>query len=140
MFRSNIPHEVGSKIHALLRDFTNVARERLQNLGFNLLLFPMFRNHNQFIGLDDSAVHVVYTTEGVTSSIVSGMISDLRKQGNLAQKQIVEACVRELGYKDEKNHLMRLLGSLERGLVFLFVCFFLKPSCPKLLQRRPLAK
>lgn len=97
---SDIPCDIASKIHALLNDFTNAARERLQNLGINLLLFPMFRNHNQFVGVDSSAVHVVYTTEGVTSAIVSGVERDLRKQGNLTQNQIVEACVRELGYKD----------------------------------------
>ena len=98
--RSDIPRDIASKIHALLKDFTQVAHERLQKLGLNLLLFPMFINHNQFIGIDSSAVHVVYTTEGVTSAIISGMERDFRGRGSLTKEQIIKSCVSELGYKD----------------------------------------
>jgi len=100
MVSSNLPTDLSSKIHTLLGELTVVARQQLKSQGLNPLLLPMFRNHNQFIGVDDSAVHVIYTTEGVTSSIVSGVERDLRDKGRLTQKQIVEACIRELGYKD----------------------------------------
>ncbi len=66
----------------------------------NPLLLPMTRNHNRFVGVDCTTIHIVYTTEGVTSTIVSGTDRDLRKHGSLTQQQIVQSCVRELGYKD----------------------------------------
>jgi len=97
---SNIPNDLSPKINTLLGEFTAVAKEYLQNQSLNLLLMPMFKNHNQFIGIDTSTLHVIYTTEGVTSGIVSGVERDLRNRGSLSQQQIVESCVRELGYKD----------------------------------------
>lgn len=97
---SNMPNDLSSKINTLLGELTAVAREYLQSQNLNLLLMPMFKNHNYFVGIDTSTLHVVYTTEGVTSGIVSGNEKDLRSKGKLSQKQIVEACVRELGYKD----------------------------------------
>jgi hypothetical protein len=100
MVSSNLPNELSSKIRALLGEFANIARTQLQSQSLNLLLFPIFKNHNQFIGLDASTLHVIYTTEGVTSSIISGVERDLRSSGSLTQKQIVEACIGELGYKN----------------------------------------
>jgi hypothetical protein len=72
----------------------------LQSQNLNPLLMPMFKNHNEFIGIDSATVHVVYTTEGVTSAIVSAVEKDLRYKEGLTQRWIIEACVRELGYKD----------------------------------------
>jgi len=100
IINSNLPNELSSKIHALSKEFTNLAHQMLQSQGLSVLLMPMFRNHNQFIGIDQQTIHVVYTTEGVTSTIVSGVERDLRSKGSLTKKQVIEACVRELGYKD----------------------------------------
>lgn len=97
---SNLPNDVSSKIRKLLGEFRNLARQMLQSQNLNPILMPLFRSHNQFIGIDSTTVHAVYTTEGVTSTIVSGAESDLRNKGTLTQKQVVEACVREFGYKD----------------------------------------
>ena len=42
----------------------------------------------------------MYTTEGATSTTVPEVERDLKSKGSLTQKQVIEACVRELGYKD----------------------------------------
>ena len=97
---SNMPDDISRKINGLLEEFTTVARDVLKQQNLNLLLMPMFKNHNQFIGIDNATLHVVYTTEGVTSAIISGVERDLRSKGRFSQKQVVEACVREFGYKD----------------------------------------
>lgn len=100
MVNSDFPNDLSQKVLSLIGEFTSLAREILQNERLNPLLMPMLRSHNSFVAVDSATVHVVYTTEGVNSAIVSGMERDLRNRGALTQKQIVEGCVRELAYKD----------------------------------------
>ena len=97
---SDLPNEISPGVNKLVGEFEQLARREIQERKLNPLLIPMNRNHNRFVGVDSSTVHIVYTTEGVTSAIVSGTDRDLRKHGPLAQQQIVQSCVRELGYKD----------------------------------------
>jgi len=100
MVNSDLPQELSSKVGPFLQEFQNLSRSVLQKKNLNLLLMPMFRNHNQFVAIDTSTVHVIYTTEGVTSSIVSGMERDFRKRGSIGKNDIIKVCVNELGYKD----------------------------------------
>lgn len=96
---SDLPNELANKVHTLLNEFTNEARTILQQRNLNLRLMPMFRNHNRLIAIDSTSIHVVYTTEGI-SPLSSEVERDFRNKGRLAQQQIVESAVRELGYKD----------------------------------------
>lgn len=100
MVSSNLPNDISAKIHPLVDEFTNLAREILQKQNLNQLLMPMFKNHNNFIAIDSENLHAVYTTEGVTSAIVSGTERDLRNKGTFTQNQIADVCVKQLGYKD----------------------------------------
>ncbi len=97
---SDLPSDISPSVNKLVGEFEQLAGQELQERKLNPLLLPMTRSHNRFVGVDSSTVHIVYTTEGVTSAIVSGTERDLRKHGSLTQQQIVQSCGRELGYKD----------------------------------------
>lgn len=98
--RGNLPSDLSNKVMKLLSDFEKKFGEVVEREKLNRVVFPMFRNHNLFIGVDASNVHIVYTTEGVTSGIISSTQLDLRNHGNLTKEQIVSSCIQELGYKD----------------------------------------
>ena len=98
--RGNLPSDLSSKVMKLLSDFEKKFGEVVEREKLNRVVFPMFRNHNLFIGVDASNVYIVYTTEGVTSGIISSTQLDLRNRGNLTKEQIVSSCIQELGYKD----------------------------------------
>lgn len=100
MVSSNLPNELSSKLGPFLQEFNNLSKSILTNRGMSLQIIPMFRNHNQFVAIDSSTIHLVLTTEGVTSSIVSGTERDLRQNGSIPKNNIIKACVNELGYKD----------------------------------------
>lgn len=97
---SDLPEDLKNKVDKLLSEFEKTFRETIDKEKLNKAAFPVFRNHNLFIGVDATKVHMVYTTEGVTSGIVSATETDLRTRGNLTRKQIARACVNELGFKD----------------------------------------
>jgi len=73
----------------------------------------MFRFHHIFIGVDASWVHLVYTTEGVSSPVVALTIRDLRSQGILTQEQVCSACVNQLGFKDISLYFSFPIGLLD---------------------------
>lgn len=101
MFASgNLPSDLSNSVMKMLSEFEKKFGEIVDKERLNKAVFPMFRNHNLFIGVDASNVHIVYTTEGVTSGIISSTELDLRNRGNLTREQIVSVCIRELGYKD----------------------------------------
>ena len=97
---SDLPTELSNKVNALLTDFINEARLVLQQKNLNLLLMPMFKNHNRLVVIDSANIHVLYTTEGVTSPVSSQLARDFRNKGVMTQKEVVEAAARELSYKD----------------------------------------
>jgi len=97
---SNLPEDFKNKVDKLLGEFEKTFRETVDKEKLNKTAFPVFRNHNLFIGIDATKVHMVYTTEGVTSGIVSVTETDLRTRGNWTREQIARACVNELGFKD----------------------------------------
>lgn len=97
---SNLPSDLSSKVMNLLSEFEKKFGEVVEKQKLNKAMFPMFRNHNFFIGVDASNVYIIYTTEGVTSGFISSTERDLRDHGNLTEEQIISLCVQELGYKD----------------------------------------
>ena len=97
---SNLPQEEEQKVHSLLEEFERTFGENIDSKKLNPNLFPMFRFHHVFIGVDASRVHMVYTTEGVSSPVVALTIRDLRSQGILTQEQVCSACVNQFGFKD----------------------------------------
>ena len=96
----DLPQEEGNKVHSLLEGFESTFRENVDSKKLNPNLFPMFRFHHIFIGVDSSKIHMVYTTEGISSPVVALTIRDLRSQGILPQEQVCNACVNQLGFKD----------------------------------------
>ena len=96
----DLPREEAEKVHSLLEGLESVFRENVKSKKMNPNLFPMFRFHHTFIGVDASKIHLVYTTEGVSSPVVALTIRDLRNKGILTQEQVCSACVHELGFKD----------------------------------------
>jgi len=97
---SDLPQEEEDKVRSLLEEFESAFRENVNSKKLNPNLFPMFRFHHTFIGVDASGVHLVYTTEGISSPVGALTIRDLRSQGILTQEQVCNACVNELGFKD----------------------------------------
>jgi len=100
MVSSNLPQEETQKVHSLLEEFERIFGEKVNSRKLNPNLFPLFRFHNTFFGVDASRVHLVYTTEGVSSPVVALTIRDLRSQGILTQEQVCSGCVNQLGFKD----------------------------------------
>ena len=109
----NLPQEEAQKVHSLLEEFERTFGENVNSKGLNPNLFPMFRFHHTFIGVDASKIHLVYTTEGVSSPVVALTIRDLRDQGELTQEQVCGACVNELGFKDISSYFSFLVGLLD---------------------------
>ena len=97
---SDLPQEENQKVHSLLEEFERIFGENVDSRKLNPNLFPMFRFHHTFIGIDASRIHLVYTTEGVSSPVVALTMRDLRSQGILTQEQVCSACVNQLGFKD----------------------------------------
>ncbi len=100
MVSSDLPQEKAQKVHALLEEFERTFGEKVDSKKLNPNLFPMFRFHHTFIGVDSSTIHLVYTTDGVSSPVVALTIRDLRNKGILAQEQVCSACVNQLGFRD----------------------------------------
>lgn len=98
--RCDLPQEDGNKVQSLLDEFERTFGENVDSKKLNPNLFPMFRFHHTFIGIDSSRIHLIYTTEGVSSPVVALTIRDLRSQGILTQEQVCNACVSQLGFKD----------------------------------------
>ena len=96
----DLGREEEGKVQVLLNELEKTFRENVKSRQLNPNIFPMFRFHHTFIGVDASNVHVVYTTEGVSSPVVALTIRDLRGQGILTQEQVCNACAKELGFKD----------------------------------------
>ena len=109
----NLPQEEAQKVHSLLEEFERTFGENVDSKKLNPNLFPMFRFHHTFIGVDASKVHLVYTTEGVSSPVVALTIRDLRNQGILTQEQVCGACVNELGFKDISLYFSLPIGLLD---------------------------
>lgn len=97
---SDLPNEEEKKVHSLLREFESTFRENVKSKKLSPNLFPMFRFHHTFIGIDASRIHIVYTTEGISSPVVALTMRDLRSQGILPQEAICNPCVNQLGFKD----------------------------------------
>ena len=110
---SNLPQEETQKVHTLLMEFERTFGENVDSKKLNPNLFPMFRFHHTFIGVDASKIHLVYTTEGVSSPVVALTIRDLRNQGVLTQEQVCGACVNGLGFKDISSYFSFLAGLLD---------------------------
>jgi len=87
-------------VQTLLENFKRAFGEIVETRKLNPNIFPMFRFHHIFVGVDASNIHLVYTTEGVSSPMVALTVRDLRSQGILTQEQICNACVNNLGFKD----------------------------------------
>jgi len=87
-------------VQSLLKDFKRIFGKNVDSRKLNPNLFPMFRFHHIFVGVDASKIHLVYTTEGVSSPVVALNMRDLRSQGMLSQEQVCNACVSQLGFKD----------------------------------------
>ena len=96
----DLPQEDGNKVQSLLEEFERTFGVNVDSRKLNPNLFPMFRFHHIFIGVDASWVHFVYTTDGVSSPVVALTIRDLRSQGILSQEQVCSSCVNQLGFKD----------------------------------------
>jgi len=96
----DLPQEEENKVHSLLEEFERTFGEKVDSEKLNPNFFPMFRFHHIFIGVDASRVHLVYTTEGISSPVVALTIRDLRNQGILTQEQVCYFCVNQLGFKD----------------------------------------
>lgn len=97
---SNLSQDETQKVQTLMREFETTFGENVESRRLNPNIFPMFRFHHIFVGVDASSIHFVYTTEGVSSPVVSLTVRDLRSQGILTQEQVCNACVSELGFKD----------------------------------------
>jgi hypothetical protein len=97
---SSLSREETDKVHTLLEEFEKTFGENVDSKRLNPKIFPMFRFHHIFVGVDASNIYFVYTTEGVSSPVVALTMRDLRNQGILTQEQICSACVNELGFKD----------------------------------------
>ena len=97
---SDLPSEENEKVHSLLGEFESAFGENVKSKKLNPNLFPMFRFHHTFIGIDASRIHIVYTTEGVSSPVTALTMRDLRSQGILSQEAICNPCVNQLGFKD----------------------------------------
>ena len=113
MVSSNLPQEEAQKVRSLLEEFEQVFGENADSKKLNPNLFPMFRFHHTFIGVDSSKVHLVYTTEGVSSPVVALTIRDLRNKGMLTQEQVCSACINQLGFKDISLYFSFPLGLLD---------------------------
>ena len=100
MVHSNLPQEETGKVQTLLREFEKTFGEIVETRRLNPNIFPMFRFHHIFVGVDASKVHLVYTTEGISSPVVDLNIRDLQSQGILTQEHVCSACVNQLGFKD----------------------------------------
>jgi len=96
----DLPQEEEDKVQSLLKEFERTFGENVDSRKLNPNLFPMFRFHHIFIGVDASWVHFVYTTDGVSSPVVALTVRDLRSQGILSQEQVCSSCVSQLGFKD----------------------------------------
>jgi hypothetical protein len=113
MVRSNLPQEETGKVQTLLREFEKTFGEIVETRTLNPNIFPMFRFHHIFVGVDASKVHLVYTTEGISSPVVDLNIRDLQSQGTLTQEQVCGACVNELGFKDISSYFSFPAGLLD---------------------------
>jgi len=71
MWSSDLPQDEEAKVHSLLEGFENAFRESVGSKKLNPILFPMFRFHHIFIGIDAAYIHLVYTTEGVSSLLLT---------------------------------------------------------------------
>lgn len=100
MVRSNLTQEETGKVQTLLEEFEKTFGEIVETRRLNPNIFPMFRFHHIFVGVDASKVHLVYTTEGISSPVVDLNIRDLQSQGILTQEHVCSACVNQLGFKD----------------------------------------
>jgi len=100
MVSSSLPQDETDKVQTLLKELEKMFREIAETRRLNPNIFPMFRFHHIFAGVDASKVHLVYTTEGISSPVVALTIRDLREQGILAQEHVCNACVSQLGFKD----------------------------------------
>lgn len=109
----DLPQEEGKKVKYLLDEFERTFGENVDSKKLNPNLFPMFRFHHTFIGVDTSKIHLVYTTEGVSSPVVALTMRDLRNQGILTQEQVCSACVNQLGFKDISLYFSFPLGLLD---------------------------
>jgi len=96
----DLPKEDTEKVQSLLEEFERTFGENVDSKKLNPNFFPMFRFHHVFIGVDASKIHLVYTTEGVSSPVVALTIRDLRNKGILTQEQVCSACVNQLGFRD----------------------------------------
>lgn len=97
---SDLDQEEEKKVKILMNEFERIFGENVDSRKLNPNLFPMFRFHHVFIGVDASNVHLVYTTEGVSSPVVALTMRDLRNKGILTQEQVCSACVNQLGFRD----------------------------------------
>ena len=97
---SDLAQEEEKKVKILMDEFERIFGENVDSRKLNPNLFPMFRFHHVFIGVDASNVHLVYTTEGVSSPVVALTMRDLRNKGILTQEQVCSACVNQLGFRD----------------------------------------
>jgi len=100
MVSSNLPQDETQKVQALLTEFEKTFGESIESRRLNPSIFPMFRFHHIFVGVDASNIHLAYTTEGVSSPVVALTVRDLKSQGILAREQVCSACVNELGFRD----------------------------------------
>jgi len=97
---SDLPPDLSQKVDKLKGELEKVIMEIAQRENINPAIFPMFRNHNYAVIVDSLTIHLVYTTEGVTSSVVSFTARDLRSMGIIPREEVIRFCVCNLGYKD----------------------------------------
>ncbi|MDH5376454.1 MAG: hypothetical protein OEW95_11695 [Candidatus Bathyarchaeota archaeon] len=109
----DLPQEEANKVNSLLEEFERTFREHVNSQKLNPNFFPIFRFHHIFIGVDASQIHLVYTTEGVSSPVVALTIKDLRTHGILTQEQVCDACVNDLGFKDISMYFSFPIGLLD---------------------------
>ena len=109
----DLPQEEANKVSSLLKDLERTFRENIDSKKLNPNLFPIFKFHHIFIGVNASEIHIVYTTEGVSSPVVALTIKDLRAHGILTQEQVCGACVNELGFKDISMYFSFPIGLLD---------------------------
>jgi len=109
----DLPKKEEEKVQVLLKEFETIFGEIVDSQKLNPNLFPMFRFHHVFVGVDASRVHLVYTSEGVSSPVVALTIRDLRSQGILTQEQVSSACVNQLGFKDISLYFSFPIGLLD---------------------------
>ena len=71
---SNLSTEETDKVHALLKEFEKTFGENVDSKRLNPNVFPMFRFHHIFVGVDASNIYLVYTTEGFSSPVFALII------------------------------------------------------------------